>query len=189
MKKKIARLGFGKKFEIPVPILLKTHKKNTAPFSKKMTFILVTTACLAFLAWFILISWQAANWGWAPAKINPVAFTTSSAPVALPPSPSGTQEAAIPLPTTGNGVITIQAIIHGVAQNGTTSSTSLLLGGSYNNGIYNLAQISKAVQGSDLSASLNVVNGPSSQPTLELINLTGVEASWSLFYTFTFSAE
>lgn len=156
-----------------------------------MKFIVATTAVLAFVAWFILISWQAANWGWAPtpAKVNPAAFTVSSQPVALPPSAAGTQDATIPLPQTGNGVITIQAIIHGVAQNGTTSSTSLLLGGSYSNGVYTLAQISKSVQGTDLSASLNVVQGPSNQPTLELINLTGVEASWSLFYTFTFSAQ
>lgn len=154
-----------------------------------MLAIAMFTAAMAFVAWFILISWQAANWGWKPEATlgTPAAFTEATKPVIVPDAGPSTGS-AIPIPETGDGVVTINAVIHGTATDGTTGSTTLLIAGFRKNGLYTLSQISKSVFGTDFSASLNIQQGATSEPTLELINNTSGTASWTLFYTFTFSA-
>jgi hypothetical protein len=114
-------------------------------------------------------------------------FVVSPKPVTVPASTTPSQTSSVPFPNTGDGVFTIQAVVHGVAPNGAVGSTTLLLAGSKTNGVYNLVQISKSVLGAEFSASLSLQQGPSGEPQLELVNLNSLDTAWTLFYTFTFS--
>ena len=147
------------------------------------------TVVFAFLAWFILVSWQCANWGWAPTVEmgSNSAFIEQPKPIVIPQSVDN-QTPSIPFPSGGDGVVTINATIHGTTSTGVVGSTTLLIAGNRVGGLYTLSQISKSVLGADLSASLSIQPGPTSSPTIELTNTSNLPVSWALFYTFTFSS-